>query len=115
MLDTDRSTSPLNLSRRNFIRMAVGSFVWLSPVAGGGYLLPTTAYAATAVSDEEDGGDKNDLPEVAKVTVVTYAQIGLVVQDMSQTKETPVIGASIKAYISAINKIISRKVSCWSS
>lgn len=80
-----------NVSRRNFLRLAVGSLVALPTVAGG-YAVPAV-YADSLKAGEKDGG--NALDDITKITMVSASQVGFVVVDTANGGRTKVSGAHV--------------------
>ena len=83
------------LTRRNFFRMAVGSFATLPTVAGGFLVETPAAYAAESegYTQQRDGGPVDDT--VTKIVVVEGYQLGVNVVDTATGGHDPVPHAHV--------------------
>lgn len=92
MPPTNSTTS--NVSRRNFLKIAVGSFFAL-PVVDGGFITPAAAaYAREAAAHaQEDGGYADTI--TAEITIIEKDQVGIYVGDMKYGGDVPVVGAHV--------------------
>lgn len=81
-----------SLTRRNFFRMAVGSFVTLPSVAGGFIVGARKAYAATEVRSEKDGGSSSG---TTTIVVVEMWELGVRVADTAFGGDDPIEGAHV--------------------
>lgn len=81
------------VSRRNFVKLAIGSLVTLPAVAGG-YAVPASlAIAEPAKEGEEDGGSALD--NITKITMVSASEVGFVVVDTANGGRTKIAGAHV--------------------
>ena len=78
-------TKTASVSRRSFVKLAMGTLAIL-PVAEGGFLLPGAAPTAHA---DDDAADQ------VRIMVVTPKQVGLYVSDQADGKDAPVEGANV--------------------
>ncbi|MDO4538419.1 MAG: hypothetical protein Q4B54_09685, partial [Coriobacteriales bacterium] len=86
-----------DLSRRSFVKIAVGSLVSLPAVAGGFITPAAQARADEAISRaEQDGGSAEDI--TTEITVVAPWELGIYVGDMADGGKTHVVGAKVKVY-----------------
>ena len=82
-----------SISRRGFVKFALGSLITL-PVVAGGYAIPASiAHAEPLKSGEEDGG--NALDDITKITMVSASEVGFVVVDTANGGRTKIKGAHV--------------------
>ena len=94
MSEASESGKPVaNVSRRDFVRIAVGSLVTLPSVLGGFVVPPTLAYAEDTPPSEAYGGNAKDA--TTTITVVTASELGFCVADMADGGKTKVPGAKV--------------------
>ena len=80
------------LTRRNFVRLAMGSLITLPSVAGGFIIPVREAHAETG--GETHAGDADDA--TTKITLVFASEVGFYVADVSKTESVPIPGARVK-------------------
>ena len=84
-----------NVTRRNFFRMAVGSFVTLPAVAGGFLVEMPTAYAdePERYFQQKDGGQVDNT--ITEIVLVAGYQLGVKVADAATGGRDPIPGAHV--------------------
>ncbi len=81
-----------SISRRNFVRIAMGSFVVLPSVVGG-FLIPRREALAESGGETNAGGADD---ATTKITLVFASEVGFYVADVSKVETVPIRGARVK-------------------